>query len=448
MNCVAFPLAGAVKLVADETIKLKKDTFMARHTTMPSRVQKTPYGDVTLTSRWMRDHYVLVASGTRDALKWLFPQKEGEPEIHGNCFRHAFIPAPKKVTVERDLRGYCSQWQDYWDERLADYSNGTKQAANEHPKQPSTLREAYEHHQAHYAGLLGSRTKEQYPARMEEWFEYLGADTRLEDITAEVILAARTQMQKDRKSSNTTINGKVSTLKKVLNMAHRKGWISKAPWRDVPPLRLMRPPVRFWNAEQAAVAFAVAKEDTDPGRATLMVVLGIYLGLRKNEAVHVRWKDLVLDRLHPTTGQPSPICLIQQREGFTTKTYENRKVPISAEAVRLLRQYRPADAGPDDYVLDAERHHQKRGGTKRVYRYDPVKVWQRVLKAAMAKGNPHIEFKEMRHSFACNCLMKGHSVERVARWLGHKDPRMVRQHYAFLLDYEEDTGLEFLSEGE
>jgi len=29
----------------------------------------------------------------------------------------------------------------------------------------------------------------------------------------------------------------------------------------------------------------------------------------------------------------------------------------------------------------------------------------------------------------------------VARWLGHKDPRMVRQHYAFLLDYDDDTGL-------
>jgi integrase len=138
--------------------------------------------------------------------------------------------------------------------------------------------------------------------------------------------------------------------------------------------------------------------------------------------------------------------LIEQRPGFTTKTYENRKVPVSTEAKALLLQHKPAKAKPEDYVLDAERHHQKRGGTKRVYRYDPVKVWARVLKAAMAKGNPRIEFKEMRHSFACNCLLLGHNVEKVARWLGHKDPRMVRQHYAFLLDYDDDTGLRFLEE--
>lgn len=446
MKCVAFPLAGAATLVADETLKYKKDMLMARHTTMPPRKQITPHGGATLASKWKGDHYMLVASGSREALQWMFPKMEGEPEMHGNCFRHAFKPAPHKVTVERDLRGYCAQWQDYWNERLADYSTGSKQAANERPKQPSTLHEAYDHHQAHYAALLGARTREQYPARMEEWFEYLGADTRLEDITAEDILAARAQMQKDRKSSNTTINGKVSTLKKILNMAHRKGWVAKAPWRDVPPLRLIRDQVRYWNAEQVAVAYAVAKEEDQPQRAILMLTLGIFLGLRKNEAVHVRWKDLVFDRLHPTTGQPSPICLIQQREGFTTKTYENRKIPVSAEAVRILREHQPEDAKPDDYVLDPQLHRLKRGGTKRVYRYDPVKVWRRVLKAAMARGNPYIEFKEMRNSFACNCLKRGHNVERVARWLGHKDPRMVRQHYAFLLDYDEDTGLEFMGE--
>ncbi len=116
--------------------------------------------------------------------------------------------------------------------------------------------------------------------------------------------------------------------------------------------------------------------------------------------------------------------------------------------MRLFQEHRPEKAKPTDYVLDAERHHRKRVGTKRVYRYDPVKVWLRVRAAAMAKGNPSIEFKEMRHSFACNCLQLWQSVERVARWLGHKDPRMVRQHYAFLLDYDDDTGLKFLADEE
>lgn len=384
-----------------------------------------------------------MAYGPIEALRWLFPRAAGFEAVGGKA-RHTFDPAPSPVTVERDLRQICRRWQDHWDEKVAD--NHVVCHAGDDFRTPETLNEAFDHHQAHYAQLLGPRTQEQYPARMQEWLDYLGEGVRLEEITAEAILAARARMQADRRSSNTTINGKVSTLKKVLNMAHRKGWVTRAPWRDVPPLRLIRPPVQYWNAEHIAVAFQCARADAEPSRATLMLVLGIYLGLRKNEAVHVRWQDLLLDRLHPRTGQPSPICLIEQRPGFTTKTYENRKVPLSEEAKGLLLHYRPAQARPADYVLDAERHHRKRGGTKRVYRYDPVKVWRRVLKAAVARGNPDIEFKEMRHSFACNCLLKGHSVERVARWLGHKDPRMVRQHYAFLLDYEEDTGLRFLEE--
>jgi integrase len=420
---------------------------MAGHTTMPPRTQKTPYGDVTLTSRWKRESYALVATGPITALRWMFPNHpDGMEQVSSQSSRHVFAPSATPIRVERDLRRVCAKFQSRWDELLQDHEVATYAPAMSTITRPETLKQAYEHHQVHYAGLLGPRTREQYPSRMKEWFAYLGPDIRLDEVSAEVILGVRAQMKKDHGSSNTTINGKVSTLKKVLNMAHRKGWVITAPWRDVPNLRMIKERTRYWTVEQAAIAFAVARKDAQPERATLMLTLGIHLGIRKNEAVHLRWSDLDLDRLHPTTGLPSPICLIQQRDDFTTKTYENRKVPISAECKRLLLECRPADSKPDDYILDPERHHRKRGGTKRVYRYDCVKIWKRVLKAAMTLGNPAIEFKEMRHTFACNCLRNGHPVERVARWLGHKDPRMVRQHYAFLLDYDDDTGLKFIDD--
>ncbi len=43
-------------------------------------------------------------------------------------------------------------------------------------------------------------------------------------------------------------------------------------------------------------------------------------------------------------------------------------------------------------MLDSEKPTPKRGGTKRVYRYDPVKVWKRVCKAAMAAGAPYLGY--------------------------------------------------------
>ena len=67
--------------------------IVPRHTSMPARKQKTPHGDVILTSKWKGDHYMLMASApSREALCWMFPMMEAEPERHGNAFRHAFAP--------------------------------------------------------------------------------------------------------------------------------------------------------------------------------------------------------------------------------------------------------------------------------------------------------------------------------------------------------------------
>jgi integrase len=417
--------------------------LLAKHTTMPPRKQKTPHGVITLTSKWVHGRYYLVANGLEQAIKWLFPRKTVVLERHGAIFRYTFKPDIHPVTVERELRKTCAKWEAAWNKRLQDEITLAPEGANT-TQVPSTLRQAYEHHQRHYAPLLGDRTSEQYPVRMAEWFRYVGADTPLEEITAEKILSVRSAMKEELNSSNSTINAKVATLKKILNMAHRKGWIIRPSWRDVPNLRVIRKPTRYWTNEQAAIAFKVAKNDEQSQSALLMLTLGLHLGLRKNEAVHLRWMDLILDRVHPVKGKPSPIAVIQQRPGFTTKTYENRKVPLSSEAVHLLTANRPRDAKPTDYILAPARLCQKRGGTKRVYRYDCVKLWCRVRNQVIAQGGAYIEFKELRHSYACNCLQNGHSVEKVARWLGHKDPRMVRQHYAHLLDYDDDTELKFL----
>ncbi|HAT09756.1 MAG TPA: hypothetical protein DCS97_04025 [Planctomycetes bacterium] len=439
------PDGAHLRLAQSAPIIFPQGTQMPRHTTMPPRIQKTPHGDVSLTSKWAHEQYYLCASGSLEALKWMFSKLE-QAERHTACFRHSFKPAPTPITVERDLRRVCAKWQDHWDGRLADHIDGAEQTPVEQSSDPRTLGELYDHHQAHFVGQVSLQTKYKYPLHMRDWLKELGRDALLADLTAETILAARAKIQRQRKVSDSTMNGRVRTLKKMLNLARRKKWVQHACWEDVPDLREIHPPVQYWTPDHAAKAFAAAAADTEPATATMMLVLGLFLGLRKNEAVNVRWCDLDLDRVNPRTGETSPICRLQQRPGFTTKTYENRIIPVSNEALPLLRAHRPADAKPEDYVLEAQRDAPKRGGTKRVYRYDPVKVWIRVRNAAMAAGAPYIEFKEMRHSFACACLQAGHSAEEVARWLGHSTTQMVHEHYAHLLNYEERPRFNFLGQ--
>src|SRR5688572_10692362 len=92
--------------------------FLTRQTTMPSRTQRTPHGDVTLASRWKRDRYLLTASGSVFALQWLFPKHASPFEaISPTTSRHVFVLSPKPITVERELRQVCAKWQGFWDEK-------------------------------------------------------------------------------------------------------------------------------------------------------------------------------------------------------------------------------------------------------------------------------------------------------------------------------------------
>jgi len=53
-------------------------------------------------------------------------------------------------------------------------------------------------------------------------------------------------------------------------------------------------------------------------------------------------------------------------------------------------------------------------------------------------GGQAITMYGMRHSFASNLLIAGVSDVKVARWLGHRDTRMLHKHYGHLLSYDAD----------
>jgi integrase len=102
----------------------------------------------------------------------------------------------------------------------------------------------------------------------------------------------------------------------------------------------------------------------------------------------------------------------------------------------ILKQHRRTEG----YLLVAEkgRPGRPRDGKGWIYRYDPKKVWARVMQQVVAAGGRAITMYGMRHSFASNYLIAGISDVKVARWLGHADTRMVHRHYGHLLSYDGD----------
>jgi len=88
-------------------------------------------------------------------------------------------------------------------------------------------------------------------------------------------------------------------------------------------------------------------------------------------------------------------------------------------------------------VLNSAQPMPKRGGTKRIYRYDPKAVWEKVVTKVEAAEGTAISPGGMRHSSANNLLIAGESDVKVARWLGHADTTMAHRHYGHLLSYDD-----------
>lgn len=408
-----------------------------RHTSMPPRIQKTPHGDVSLTSRWQRDRYYLMAYGPEQAVRWLFP-KATRFESLGNKSRHTFDPAPNPITIERELRRVCAKWQDHWDAKLADHLAGVVAESEASPALAiNSLGQLFDHLHAERSKTVAKSTTSRDIYRLQVWRDALGNDCLLNSLTPQRIADGLAAIGK--RTSPATANGAFGVLRTYLNWAANMGLVKDRSHNTV--RRLKEPPGErhhrlWWTAEEVEQAITIARRDPHQPTATLLVACGCYLGLRVEEIVMLRWQDFSLDRVNPKTGLPSPVCHITPHDGWQPKDGEARDIPICAPLLAILKEFRRKEG----YVLRAEkgRPGRPRGGQGWIYRYDPKKVWARISTAVAKAGGKVITMYGMRHSFASNYLIAGVSDVKVARWLGHADTRMVHRHYGHLLSYDDD----------
>lgn len=414
---------------------------MARHTMMPPRKQKTPHGDVTLTSRWKRNEYMLVASGGLLAVQWMFPRLTTMPERHGVQFRHVFRPSPAAVTVERVLRQICAAWQAHWDERLQDDAERSGNAPSGHGTDQvhaiRTVGQLFAHvHQDRSQRIAKiSISRERY--KLNLWESSLGSESLLLDLTPVRLGEALKRISE--RTSVPTANASFALVKTYFTWAFNMGIMPDQRYRTVRCLR--QPPENrhhraWWSAREVELALQCAAQDPHQPTATLLVALGCFLGLRVEEMVMLRWQDLSLDMVDPATHEPQPVCHITPHSGWTPKDGEARDIPISTPLLKILMEHRKAEG----YLLETDRAPRQapRSGKGWNYRYNPRKTWLRISRSIEAAGGKPITMYGMRHSFASNMLIARVSDVKVARWLGHADTRMVHRHYGHLLSYDAD----------
>ena len=188
-------------------------------------------------------------------------------------------------------------------------------------------------------------------------------------------------------------------LKAAFNKAKEWGYVRENFFTKVkPPKRQKTAPAFINNVQLSAISSQIKSEVVRD-----VVVTAYYTGLRLNEIVNLRWKNVNLNNRVITVGD----------ELFVTKARKQRFIPICEEVLSTIltqKEKKPALPIGDSFVFS------KSNGEKFTGDY----FTKRFKKACRAAGiDEAIHFHSLRHSFASNLVLKGVSIYKVKELLGH-----------------------------
>ncbi len=240
--------------------------------------------------------------------------------------------------------------------------------------------------------------------------------------------------RKDNKiggQSNTSIRKIISILRQVFEYAVLYGDIKINPALQVPlPKKANKKDERqvFLTSEDAQKMLdAFQNEEIGP-----IVYVTLYYGLRKSEALGLRWQAVDFDANtitinHTVVGNGH----IVRKD--TTKTYTSRRTyellpDVKALLLKLKDQQddykRRLGSGyhMNDYIF------KNPNGVP--YRPDSL---TRSFKRALARhGLPQMRYHDLRHSTASILVDKGWDINDIKEWLGHADISTTANIYAHI----------------
>ncbi len=198
-----------------------------------------------------------------------------------------------------------------------------------------------------------------------------------------------------------TINRKLSAIRGFFKWAMEEGILQRDPTKGVRGPRQVRRGLRSLSRAELNKLIEEAERKGNKLHEAVVVFLA-NTGLRASELVRLRMEDLEI-------GQGRGVVRIREKPG----TF--RKVPLNAEARRVLREYLAERPAGWDEVFVGQRGPLSKSG---VYR-----LVKRLAERAGLKGvSPHT----LRHTFGKMLVDAGVSLDRVAILLGHKSMEATR----------------------
>lgn len=242
-------------------------------------------------------------------------------------------------------------------------------------------------------------------------YEFWG-DPPIKEIDHDFLHATLQEMHEATGNSNSTLNRSVSTVKKVLTMCARSGYIPYVPViQKLKEEQRRRPP--HYSKDQVDRLVQIARERGDDAMA-MAIEISAYTGLRQAEMRRLHVDDVDWRR---------NLLLIGGTVETRTKGRNFRELPIHPRLVPLLKARTGLDRGYHDYVFEDFPN-----------QWNLHRRWKHVLRNACREDRTITEgqyfWKTLRNSFITWTLDDGMPSMKVMGWAGHSSIRVTERYYS------------------
>lgn len=232
--------------------------------------------------------------------------------------------------------------------------------------------------------------------RLEKMMRYPIADIPMKDLSPRHFAEWRDKRLEE--VSGSSVNREMQTLSHALNTAVNEWeWLPKNPMQGVRRPKKNKPRDRRISQDEIDLLIYVSgyKKDKPPQKVQELVIhtflFALETAMRAGEILGLEWKDVDLERR---------VATLQD-----TKNGDKREVPLSTEAIRLLKMLPDTVFGLKSSQLDS--------------------VFRKMRKQAMIDD---LHFHDTRHE-AITRLASKLDVLALARMVGHRNIAMLQVYY-------------------
>lgn len=236
---------------------------------------------------------------------------------------------------------------------------------------------------------------------IRRWKEHLG-HVRLHQITKAMFNGFIAKRQVAGVSGR-TVNLEVIAFRNVLKRAIDEGWLRSLPTENLHPLKWTPRKRQLLALDQIEALCTTALNVSKNGREFADYVwLMAFSGVRKSEALRLKWSDVDWDQRQVTVGS-----------GGMTKNRQSRIVDFNPKLEAHLKDMQARKAPDTQWLFPSP----QRGN-----RDLPAKSFVESLRLARKEAKmPGVGFHDLRHFFISFCVMSGIDYMTIARWVGHQD---------------------------